>query len=161
MIAIKYGKYSCTYTCEHYMLFNKYKHEWWLEWFHTSPHKYRCVPPWFTMTFVPPRRRLPRVHVVLYECICWVGGQLGGEIPVIVWVDPRLSPNQEKDKRLWHHVSMGLFEPNGFWKACVWCTKNTSFQKKKLLKSIQNNTKIVRTSIYTCIYIINIICIYK
>ena len=38
-----------------------------------------------------------RVHVLLDECVGCVGGELGGEIPVILWVNPRLSADEQKD----------------------------------------------------------------
>lgn len=51
----------------------------------------------------------PRVHVLLDECVGCVGGELGGEIPVILWVNPRLSADEQKDaERLGCHGGYAL-----------------------------------------------------
>ena len=38
-----------------------------------------------------------RVHILLDECVGCVGSELGGEIPVILWVNPRLNAGEQKD----------------------------------------------------------------
>ena len=40
---------------------------------------------------------LSRVHVILDEGVGGVGGEFGGEVPVILWIDPRLGSHEQKD----------------------------------------------------------------